>query len=337
MSQFERLTIDDIARLAGVSKTTASMVLNGRAAEYRIAAATRDRVLAVAAEHHFSPSQSARTLRSRSSGTLGLVVPELTNFAHAMLAQELEIQARALGYQLLLVTSDDDPEREYEGIRHLLSRQVDGLLVIPCAVTPGHYERYARRTPLVLVDRRVPGSTLPFVVTAAEDRVADLVCELATAPGVNEVVFFGGQPGFSPSIDRLAGYRAGLARAGLAEQDGWVWQRTFQRQSGAELMAACHAALGHYPQVIFAASITLLEGVLAYMKEHQLFRTPPRLASFDNHDLLDCLPVAVDSVVQDSAGLAAAALARVLALREGLAVAPEWVPARLLRRSEQPG
>ncbi|MBE9610281.1 LacI family DNA-binding transcriptional regulator [Chitinilyticum piscinae] len=333
MSQYERLTIDDIARLAGVSKTTASMVLNGRAAEYRIAAATRDRVLAVAAEYHFSPSQSARTLRNRSSGTLGLVIPELTNFAHAMLAQELEIQSRALGYQLLLVTSEDDPEREDEGIRHLLSRQVDGLLVVPSAVDAEAYSRYAQRTPLVLVDRRIPDSPLPFVVTAAEGMVADLVAELATAPDVNEVVFFGGQPDFSPSIDRLAGYRAGLARAALPEQEGWVWQRTFQRQSGAELMAACHAALGHYPQVVFAASITLLEGVLAYMKEHHLFRNPPRLASFDNHDLLDCLPVAVDSIVQDSAGLAAAALARVLALREGQRIQSEWVAARLLRRS----
>ncbi|WP_028456090.1 LacI family DNA-binding transcriptional regulator [Chitinilyticum litopenaei] len=333
MSQFERLTIDDIAKLAGVSKTTASMVLNGRAAEYRIAAATRDRVLAIAAEHHFSPSQSARTLRSRSSGTLGLVVPELTNFAHAMLAQELEIQARALGYQLLLVTSEDDPEREDEGLRHLLSRQVDGLLVIPCAVTPGHYENYARRTPLLLVDRRVPDSPLPFVVTAAEERVAELVCELASGAGVREVVFFGGQPELSPSRDRLAGYRAGLARAGLAEQDGWVWQRTFQRQSGAELMAACHATLGHYPQVIFAASITLLEGVLGYMKQHGLFQAPPRLASFDNHELLDCLPVAIDSIVQDSAALAAAALSRVLAMRNGATVAPEWVPARIVRRT----
>ncbi len=71
MSSFERLTIDDIARLAQVSRTTASMVLNGYAERYRISKATVERVLKVAEEHHFSPSQSARALRSRRSNTIG--------------------------------------------------------------------------------------------------------------------------------------------------------------------------------------------------------------------------------------------------------------------------
>ena len=76
MGTYTRLTIDDIARLAGVSRTTASMVLNGRAEQYRISAATQERVLATARENNFQPSHSARSLRIGSSNTLGLVIPE---------------------------------------------------------------------------------------------------------------------------------------------------------------------------------------------------------------------------------------------------------------------
>ena len=96
---FQRLTIDDVARIAGVSRTTASMVLNGHAERYRIAQATVERVEQVARELHFSPSHSARSLRNRRSQAIGLVIPDLTNASHAALAQALENLCRARDLQ----------------------------------------------------------------------------------------------------------------------------------------------------------------------------------------------------------------------------------------------
>lgn len=81
----KRITISDIATLAGVSKSTASLVLNGRSKEYRVSDDTRDRILALAHEHHYQPSIHARSLRSNRSHTLGLVVPEMTNYGFAVI------------------------------------------------------------------------------------------------------------------------------------------------------------------------------------------------------------------------------------------------------------
>ena len=77
----KRVTIKDIAEQAGVSKATASLVLNGRGKELRVAQETRERVLSIARKHHYQPSIHARSLRNNRSHTIGLVVPEIPNTA----------------------------------------------------------------------------------------------------------------------------------------------------------------------------------------------------------------------------------------------------------------
>ncbi len=334
MSTYRRLTIDDIARMAGVSRTTASMVLNGRAEQYRISATTRERVMATARDNHFQPSHSARALRIGSSNTLGLIIPELTNFAHASLAQAMEPLCHQAGYQLLVVTSGDDPAQEMAGIEHLIARQVDGVVIVPCATDAEVYLKWARRLPLFLVDRRINGSSLPYIVTDAEAAVTELVAE-ALSESCDEIYYFGGQPDFSPSVDRLNGFRAALGRCGIAEQAGWVRARDYRRSSGYTLMKECYEELGRYPQLLFTGAITLLEGALAFISEHRHFDiAPQRIITFDDHNLLDCLPLRIDSIEQDSHALAAASLERLIGLidshQPGLS---GTLPARLHRRS----
>ena len=96
----KRVTIKDIAELAGVSKATASLVLNGRGKELRVAQETRERVLAIAREQHYQPSIHARSLRDNRSHTIGLVVPEITNYGFAVFSHELETLCREAGVTL---------------------------------------------------------------------------------------------------------------------------------------------------------------------------------------------------------------------------------------------
>jgi len=335
MTNYRRLTIDDIARMAGVSRTTASMVLNGRAEQFRISATTQERVLATARDNNFQPSHSARALRSGCSNTLGLVIPELTNIAHASLAQAMEPLCHQAGYQLLVVSSNDDVAQETAGIEHLIARQVDGLMVVPSSPDAGTYLKWSKRLPLMLVDRRIESAALPHVVTDAESAVTSMVLD-ALSSGENEAYFFGGQPHLSPSIDRLNGFRTALAQAGLREQPGWVRARDYQRSSGYALMQECYRDLGRYPKVLFTGSITLLEGVLVFISEHRHFSIAPRrIMTFDDHYLLDCLPVKIDAIGQDSPALAAASLERLLAMIGKNTPDSVTIPARLNWRSRK--
>ncbi|MEK6292793.1 MAG: substrate-binding domain-containing protein, partial [Paraburkholderia tropica] len=223
-----------------------------------------------------------------------------------------------------------------EGIAHLVSHQVDGVVVVPCTADAPRYEQWVKRLPLVFADRRVETSTIPYVVTDAAETVATLVGE-ALAKGAREVVYFGGQPELSASRDRLAGYRHALATQGVAEQDDWVFQRDYQRESGYALMKAWFETHGRYPEALFAGSITLLEGVLEFINEaHRLAQAPGHLMTFDDHQLLDCLPLQIDAIVQDSGQLAEHSLRCVFSLLEGKA-APESlrVPAQIHYRQRR--
>lgn len=315
MTKSPRLTIDDIARMAGVSRTTASLVLNGRADQYRIAATTQERVLATAQAHHFLPSHSARTLRSGSSNTLGLVIPELTNFAHSSLAQALERLCIEAGYQLLVVSSDDDLAQETTGIEHLIARQIDGLLVVPCSDDAEVYHRWRQYAPLVLVDRRLSATDLPYAITDAVGAVTTLVSDALNQLQAQEAYYFGGQPYLSPSIDRVHGFRTALSQYGLEPLSHWIRERDYRRSSGYALMKACYQELGRYPEILFTGSITLLDGALNFISEQGHFDiAPKRLLTFDDHYLLDCLPVRIDAIQQDSHALAKAGLDGLLSL-----------------------
>lgn len=335
MSDYTRLTIHDIASMAGVSRTTASMVLNGRAQEFRIAQATQQRVLDAAKQNNFQPSHSARALRSGHSNTLGLVIPELTNFALASLAQAMEPICHQAGYQLLVVSSNDEPEQELAGIEHLVARQVDGLMIMPCSPDPKVYQKWRTRLPMCLADRRVEDRLLPYVITDAVGAVTDMVSD-ALKDGAGEAYYFGGQPYLSPSVDRLKGFRAALAMAGLQEQPGWVRARDYRRSSGYAMMQDCYQQLGRYPRVLFTGSMTLLEGALAFISENQHFNiAPQRIITFDDHSLLDCLPLRIDSIEQDSVALAKATLMALIGLINRQKPVSQTVPAHLHWRSRK--
>jgi LacI family sucrose operon transcriptional repressor len=123
----KRVTIKDIAELAGVSKATASLVLNGRGkGAWR---RKRERVLAIAREQHYQPSIHARSLRDNRSHTIGLVVPEITNYGFAVFSHELEMLCREAGVQLLISCTDENPGQESMVVNNMIARQVDGLIV----------------------------------------------------------------------------------------------------------------------------------------------------------------------------------------------------------------
>ena len=105
------LSIEELAKLARVSKTTVSMVINGRARDYRISKATEKRILKLAGDHHFAPNPLARGMRLKKTQTLGLIVPYL-NWHFSRIAQVLEQTTRESGYQLLVALTDDELETE---------------------------------------------------------------------------------------------------------------------------------------------------------------------------------------------------------------------------------
>ncbi|MCF7481582.1 LacI family DNA-binding transcriptional regulator [Vibrio sp. J1-1] len=293
----KKLKLADIAELAGVSKSTVSFVLNGHAKKHRINEETEKRVQAVVNEHNYAPSLYARALKANRTYTLGLVIPDLANMGFATTAKLLEKLARSHGYQLLIASSEDNPEQEKAAVKSLLERQVDLLMVATAMTDDAFYLEITQQTPVILFDRIFESTSLTTIKTdafSATQQVVEILCQQA-----RECAYLGGQLELSPSKDRFSGYQAALLASGVESDTKLVKHKDYQPESGYAMLQEIHQDIGRIPTRIFVASYSILEGVLRYMSEHQLLNANVKIATFDNSPILDCLPIHIDSIEQD--------------------------------------
>ncbi len=206
------VTLREVAHASGCSIATVSRVLAGTRP---VGAETARTVREAAARLGYRPNQVARALRSRSTGTVGLVLPQITNPFFPSLVRELEHALHAEGRAVLLADCDDDPVTEAARISALLDRQIDALLLIP---VDEHRSRdavagAAARVPLVLLDR---GCGPGVADSVAVDNGAGMALVLAhlAAEGRRRPCFVGAAGTASAAVERRAAYEAGAGAPG---------------------------------------------------------------------------------------------------------------------------
>ncbi len=216
--------LKDIALRAGVSVMTVSKVLRDAP---DISVATKARIKMLSAEMGYVPDSLAQGLRTRTTRTIGLVISAVTNpvFARAILA--IEEQSHALGYELILAHSLNEPAREESVIRRLLSRRVDGLLISPVyrlsPTAPIYDELSESKTPVVILGHRAQFcASLPNVET--DDILGSYeATRHLLALGHRRIAYFAG-PNLAPwAQERLEGYRRALRDAGLEPDERLIF------------------------------------------------------------------------------------------------------------------
>ena len=154
-----------IAKEVKLSKTTVSMVLNGKGDLHKINPDTQTLILSVAKRLKFRPNMIARNLSTGSSMTLALIVPRMIDTYYGLIAESMEQILSKLGYQVLLGTTHEDPVKEKELLLTFEAQQVDGILI---ASTQHNLEDIKAISdaglPIVLFDRHYPEADLPYVV-----------------------------------------------------------------------------------------------------------------------------------------------------------------------------
>ena len=201
-----RVTIDDVARLAGVSKATVSRFLNHRTTRLSPEIATR--VEKAVAELDYMPSPMAQALKRGRSRLLGLVVADITNPFSVAVLRGAENAAQQAGYLVMLFNLGNARAREREGIEALASYQVEGFILNTMGGDPSVASALARhRKPAVLVDRKLAGMQADFVSLDNADAVRQAVTHLIDN-GWRELLYVT-EPveGVSPRIEREAAFR----------------------------------------------------------------------------------------------------------------------------------
>src|SRR5512144_3075080 len=121
-----RVTMSDVARQAGVSLMTVSRVINNKG---DVSGETRQRVLEVISNLGYRPSAIARSLATKETSTIGLVIPDVSNAFFAEITQGVERLAYSKGYHVFLCNTEEDPQRELAVIQSLEEKRVDGLII----------------------------------------------------------------------------------------------------------------------------------------------------------------------------------------------------------------
>ena len=199
-------TIADVAKLAGVSIATVSRVINGNAP---VGEATALRVRTAINELQFVPHAAARTLASRKTNTIGLILSEIGGAFFPLLLKGIEAETRISGYELLIHSTQGTHSQK----RRLLGEHnTDGLLVFTASLEAEELARLnAIKFPLVLMHQTPPaGMEIPVVTIENKDGAGMLVSHLIEAHGRRRIVFLQGPAGHEDSLWRERGYREAL-------------------------------------------------------------------------------------------------------------------------------
>ena len=211
-----KVTISDVARLAGVSTATVSHTINNT--RY-VSEETKEKVYRAIAELGYTPDASARSFRTGKKRTIGFIVPDISNKFFGTMIEAVENYLSAHGYHLIIANTKEDADREETNIRLLSAGLVDGLLV---ASTMEDFERFDRMIPtgfpLVLVDRTFETKKYSSLCVSNFQPIYRSVCRLA-AKGAKRIGIVGGLPRLSSTKERISAYQQAVADCGLPQDE----------------------------------------------------------------------------------------------------------------------
>jgi LacI family transcriptional regulator len=267
------VTIREVAQAASVSPATVSRALNGPSA---VRPDVRDRVLKAVAELGYRPNGRARSLRTRATMVLGVLVSDIMNPFFTAVVRSVEDTAQEAGYSVILANTDEDLQKEARYLEVAAAEQVAGVVLSPASTSQTRVDVLTERgIPVVTFDRRLRTAEVDSVtidnVQAAREATLHLV-----AQGCRRIGFIAGLATTTTGEDRLAGYRAALTRSGRPVDERLIARGNYRREGGyAAARQLLHA--GRAPDGLFVSNNLMTLGALDALAEAGL-RVPEDIA-----------------------------------------------------------
>ncbi len=256
-------TLNDVAKIAGVSTMTVSRVVNGSGYTSPEAQA---RVKQAIAELGYMPNGLARQLRSKRTKTIALVVTDIRNPFFTTIASGVEDTARARGYAVMFCNTYESETEEAEYVRVLIERRVDGVLLVPAVGADKSVLLLQEHgMPTVILDRHLSGTEADEVRADSKAGAYEAVHHL-TELGHRRIAILAGPEGVSTSTDRVAGYREALHEACPNGECGQIIFGEFNEASGYAMTREILQEENR-PTAIFAANNFIAFGAIRALRE----------------------------------------------------------------------
>lgn len=336
-----RVTLKDIAKHTGLSASTVSLVLNGK--QVRVSASTKEKVLHAANKLNYRPNQLAVGLVTNRTKTIGMIVPDVSNFFFAEVVKSAQAKCKENYYNMILCNTNDDPDNDVEYINLLLDRGVDGILLSIAANAAGNRGAECYRImkdiskPLVLIDRDSPDVPVPSVM-ADHELGGYIATKHLLDLGHVRVGCITGPLSLQSSKQRLFGYIRALQEYKITFDPSLVEEGSFQLDT---VPAGFRRLLEKKITAVFAQNDLIAYGVYKQVMQMKL-RMPQdiSLVGYDNHFFTELLEIPLTTMSQPTYQLGEAAVDILLSMIEaGNDQAPEsilYVPALVNRKSSGP-
>lgn len=263
-------TMKDVARLAGVSTSTVSHVINK---DRFVSDAVREKVEAAVKSLNYAPSALARSLKLNQTRTIGMLITASNNPFYSEVVRGVERSCFERGYSLILCNTEGDQQRMNRNLETLLQKRVDGLLLLCTETQPPSPEIMGRypSVPIVMMD----WSPLDVDCDIIQDNSlygGELATQHLVDKGYRRIACIAGPLDKTPSVHRLEGFRNVMRRNGLAVPDDYIVVGDFEFSSGFNAMTE-FLAMATPPEAVFAGNDAMAVG--AYHALYQAGLTVP--------------------------------------------------------------
>jgi LacI family transcriptional regulator len=258
-------SIKDVAKIAGVSTATVSHTINNTRF---VSEDIRKKVIAAMAQLGYHPNLVARSLRRQKSKTIGLMIPDISNFVYTSVAEGVEGKLRESGYHVILSNSHDKLGVEIEMIKVYNSLLLDGLIMIPALGEHSYlHKSLSGNYPVVFVDRKPRGFEGDCILLDNMKSTYD-VTKMFIAKGHGRIGLIVGDPLLSTTSERIQGYKSALRDSGMSVDESLIKTGSFSHGSGYELTR--DAVKEGKATALFFASDLMTIGALAYLQEEKI-------------------------------------------------------------------
>ena len=270
MSDDRTITIDDVAKLAGVSRATAGRVVGNYGS---VSEKSRERVWDAVRQLDYQPNLIARGLRSQTTKTIAVIVGSIRNTYSTALVYAVEKEAQKKGYNVLICTTHEDIEKELKHLKDLNSRKVDGVILMSAYradanMDKNYKEFYISKLPIVFVDRNIPGINRDVIQSENFDASYKATKYLMDM-GHRKIGIIA-TSNFSTVQERIKGYKAAFADAGIEYDESLI--SSVDELSDKMSRKVCHEFLEEHPDItaLYILNNSLCSGVLLDLKERKM-------------------------------------------------------------------
>ncbi|HQQ02840.1 MAG TPA: LacI family DNA-binding transcriptional regulator [Bacteroidales bacterium] len=283
----KKISLAEVARSLGVSKTLVSLVINNKADEHGISAETQQRVREKIKELNYQPDVLAQGFRTGKTKTIGLIVSDISNLFYSRLARRIEDYAWLNGYSVVICSTDEDISKELEQIRMLKSRKIDGLIVSSSQADASFFNKLADENyPHVLIDRIFTEMRSPNV-SVDNFGGARMAARHLLSQGMRNFCVISITPEHISTInERLKGFESALNEMGIKIPEEWHIRAPFHQidQAVKEGIQRIYQS-AHLPEAIFTLNNNLTSTTLKYLRKLSV-RIPEEMALIGFDDLV---------------------------------------------------